>query len=406
VNLISNSDKKRLIANFFSLSVLQGADYILPLITFPYLVRVLGVGNFGLLAFATATIAYFKFLTDYGFDLTATREISIYRENKEKVIEIFSSVIIIKFVLMIVSFLFLIVLVCSFEKFSKDAHVYFLTFGTVIGQTLFPVWFFQGMEKMKYLTFLNILSKTIFTFAIFIFVQDQNDYYRVPLLNSIGFMIAGFFSIIIIKKNFGVFFKFQSFLTIKKYFLSGWNVFIINFLPSVYINFSTMFLGFFASTETVGLYALSTKIVEILNKFIYVIRNVTYPYFAKNLKNFSKISKVTVIIGALFSLGVITLSHWLIPFVFGNQMVKSLPYLYMISLSPLFLAVTVVYGSNKLLVYKKDKIMRNITIQYSLFGLIFALLIIPVLNAYGSALVLVSTRALMAYLTYKEGKDL
>ena len=283
--MIGSQDKKRLLSNFFSLAILQGANYILPLITLPYLVRVLGVEYFGLLAFASATVAYFNVLVDYGFNLTATREISIHREDKAKVVEIFSSVMSIKFILLIVSFILLTLFVFSFEKFSKDALVYFLTFGTVVGQTLFPVWFFQGMERMKYITYLNILSKLIFTIAIFIFVQEQNDFWIVPLLTSIGFIIAGILSLILIQKEFNISFKLQPLETLRYYFIDGWDIFVSSFFGNFYRNFNTIVLGVLTNNIFVGYYSIAERVIKIIQMLQNIVGNVLFPYFSKKFHN-------------------------------------------------------------------------------------------------------------------------
>jgi polysaccharide transporter, PST family len=84
---------KAIVSNFLSLGVLQVANYAFPLITLPYIVRIVGIGNYGLLAFAAAIVAYFQILTNYGFSLSATRSVSVHREDRERLTAIFSSVL-------------------------------------------------------------------------------------------------------------------------------------------------------------------------------------------------------------------------------------------------------------------------------------------------------------------------
>ncbi len=282
-NLLNSEDKKRLFSNFMSLSVLQGANYILPLITLPYLVRVLGPEKFGLIAFAQAFIAYFNILTDYGFNLSATREISIYRDDKEKISEIFSSVIIIKLALMTLSFIIMTIIVFSFEKFRKDWLIYYFTFGMVLGQTMFPVWFFQGMERMKYITILNITARLIFTISIFVFIRQMSDYIYVPLLNSIGFCVAGVMALWIIFKNKYIFFKKPTIFSIQYQLREGWTLFVSSFSGSFYRNFNVLVMGFLTSDLYVGYYAIAEKIIKVIQSLQNVVGNVLFPYLSKKV---------------------------------------------------------------------------------------------------------------------------
>jgi len=281
---IDKTEKKQLFSNFFSLLTLQGTNYVLPLITFPYLVQVLGVEYFGLLAFATAVIAYFSIIVDYGFNLTATREISIHRENKEKIVEIFSAVMTIKIVLMIFSFILLSLIVFSFEKLSSNWEVYLITFGTVIGQVLFPIWFFQGMERMKYISYLNIFAKVLFTIAIFVFVKEQSDFYLVPLLTSIGFIFAGIWSLVLIYREFDVKFKWQSIATLKSYLIDGWHIFVSRIYVNIYTTTNIILLGLFINNTAVGYYSIAEKIVVAIGGLFQPANQTIYPYLARKYK--------------------------------------------------------------------------------------------------------------------------
>ncbi len=412
-SLTNTEDKKRLMSNFFSLSVLQGANYILPLITLPYLVRVLGVEYFGLLAFATATVMYFQILTNYGFNLTATREISIHRDNKAKVIEIFSAVMTIKIILMFVSFLLLCLLVFSFDKFAKDWLVYLLTFGTVMGQVLFPVWFFQGMEQMKYITYLNILSKLIFTIAIFVFVQEQSDFYLVPLLTSIGFLVAGIWSLYLVKKEFGVGFELQSVETIKHHLVEGWDIFVSMVFGSMYRSSNIIILGFLTNNTIVGYYSIAEKVVKALQTLQDVVGSALFPYLSKkfSIKNKSffdlnkRFFKFIFLIYLSLSLITMFLSEYIIYILMREFNEIAILNLQIMSFVILVGGFNYYYGILGLVSmnYKKD--FSRFIIATGIFNIIFCFAMVYLYPEYGASISMIGSEiVLLGLIMFKISK--
>jgi len=390
----NTEDKKRLLSNFLSLSVLQGAIYLLPLITFPYLVRVLGVEYFGLLAFATATIAYFNIITDYGFNLTATREISIHREDKEKVTEIFSSVMTIKFGLMLLSFLLLSLLVCSFEKFSRDWEIYFLTFGAVVGQMLFPVWFFQGMERMKYITYLNIFARLLFTVAIFIFVRKQSDYFMVPILNSLGVLAAGYWSFNIVKRDFGISFKKQKRETLLYHFKDANHIFIANVAISLYTISTTFILGLFTNNTIVGYYAGAEKIIQAFKGLMTPISQTVYPYISKKfsistengLRFLKRMTKYVGAITGVISLLILVFSKPLVTIILGAQYYNSIIVLQLLSFTVFMIGLSNIYAVQGLYALGQQKVVMRFIVIISIIHFLIALVIIYLFQEKGAGI--------------------
>lgn len=316
-------ENRNVLSNFFSLSFLQGANYILPLITLPYLVRVLGIDNFGTVMFAQAIIVYFNLLTEFGFNMSATREISICKKNKDKVSEIFIAVFIIKAVLLVISFLLLVGIITYFDKFNQHRDIYFYTFGMVIGQALFPTWLFQGMERMKYITILNILAKLIFTICVFYFIKIREDYYFVPVLNAVGFIISGILGLVLGIKFFKLTFVLPSKNKVICLFKDSAHLFFSNLSVSLYTATNIVILGFLTSTATVGIYSSIEKLVSAMKGLFVPLYQALFPWISQKPKEeirviIQNMIKYIAVVGLMMVAGVSLLSKKILELVFGN----------------------------------------------------------------------------------------
>ena len=275
--LLSGAETKTILVNFTSLGLIQGTNFILPLILLPYLIKTVGLHNFGLISFAQALMSYFIIFTDYGFNLTTTREIALVKNEKMIVGEVVCATLVTKLILCLFAFALLALTVTLIGHFAANSKLYYLSFFLVLGQVLIPTWFFQGMEKMKYLTYINLIAKVIFAILIFVLIRKPSDYIYVTVVYSLGNVVSGIFALWLIFSRFGIPLKMPASFSFVGELRKGWYVFLSNFSINAYINSNLVVLGFFSNTQIVGYYSIADKIIYALRQILNVFFQATYP---------------------------------------------------------------------------------------------------------------------------------
>ncbi|MEI2472068.1 oligosaccharide flippase family protein, partial [Peribacillus frigoritolerans] len=271
------SDKKKLLENFSALAFMQILNYLLPFITLPYLVRVLGPEKYGVYIFSQAFVQYFMIIVDFGFDLSASREISINRHNKEKLNEIVSSILGIKVILSIISFCILVLAVTLVPTLREYWTVHIFTFGFVLGNMLLTLCFYQGIERMKFITIFNASAKIIFTISIFIFVKNENDLIIAPLLNSLGYILVGISSIIVMKKVFHLRLQLPSIKEMKYHFQSSLEFFWSRLAVSFYTTSNIFVVGLALGPTAAGIFGSADKLFKGMVSLYSPLNSVLYP---------------------------------------------------------------------------------------------------------------------------------
>ena len=173
---------KVIVHNTTYLSVLEILKMVMPFVALPYLISTVGADKYGLVVFAQAIISYFIIFINFGLDVSAVKNVSINRSDNEKLSEVVSSVLIIKAFLFILSFLALGVLLLCVKQFRDNYVLFLLSFLSCLSEILFPVWFYQGVEKMKYITLIRFTSIFFYTVTVFIFIKNESDYLLIPLV--------------------------------------------------------------------------------------------------------------------------------------------------------------------------------------------------------------------------------
>lgn len=272
-----NPHRKLLLENISSLLLLQCVNYALPLITLPYLSRTLGIDRFGLVSFALAFIQYFVTLVDYGFNLTATRRISVNRDDPAMVSEIFCSVMAIKTALLVACFAAVCAVVFSVPKFRADWVIYLICFLAVFGNVLFPIWFYQGLERMKNIAVINAGARIAMTALLFVFVKRPGDYLAAALLQCLSVVIAGIVGLGYAQFTYPLRLIAPRMAMAKRLIVEGWPVFVSVVSSNVFGNINILILGIFYTTREVGYFSIAQRVVWALCYLVAPLGNAIYP---------------------------------------------------------------------------------------------------------------------------------
>ena len=403
--LSGNKDVRTLTENFVSLSLLRVIELLLPLITLPYVLRVLGKSNYGIIVLATSLINYFTALTDYSFRITATRDVAINKNNKRQLDLIYSNVITVRMLFCILFTIIILIIIFLYPPFREEIVVFLLTLPILFGYVLFPEWFFQGIEKMRYITYLNLGIKIFFTICIFVFIRDINDYWMYPMFNSLGYIGAGIVGQMMLTRKYKLRYYWIGKKRIKSVLKNNFPIFVNQFLPTLYNNTTSFLLGIMAPTYMLGIYDAIKKVVELFYTFANIIAKVFFPFLNRVKNAFNKYKKIMLIIGVILAL-IPILSYKLIFWYLDINNSYALPCLILLSISVFFIILYDIFGLNFFIVNNQDKIVMRNTIYASVIGFILAFPLIHYWGIIGAALNLVISRGIMGLgLTYKYSKS-
>jgi len=399
---------RQVLYNAAFLSGLQAITFLLPIIVIPYLFRMIGPEKFGLIFFAQAFVAYFMIMTDYAFNISSTRAVSLFQDDQARVSEIFSAVMTAKAILLALSIIIFAMLIHFVPRFHQDWLLYALTFGAVIGNALFPMWLFQGMEKMKYIAHLKMLGEFAFAFGILLLVHGPQDYLLVPIINSAVSLVTGTLGIFLVFWRLRLSFTSPRFKHVRREIRAGRDLFLSIVAINAYTTTRIFVVGLLTNYTLTGFYSIAEKIAGVaqafpLSSFSQAIfprlNNIYRRNRAMAFKLMQQIQLITVEI-ALISLPIIFLAApFIMRIVCGGYYPEAIATLRLLIMAVFFVSANA-FRVQFLLVCGKPRSYARIHITMALFGLPLLILLVHTYSYLGAAMATVVIEAGIFTLTW------
>jgi PST family polysaccharide transporter len=311
------------ILNFFYIGLIKflniGSKYILV----AYLIRILGENGYGILTWVDSIVQYFIMLINFGFDLYAAKYVVENKSNPKRLNEVISSIYYIKSILFLLCFLLLIPL--SFNlQINSYINIVSLMLILGLGEVLMPIWFFQGIEKMKTVTILTFVTKILLVLLTIFFIKERNDLNLYIVFLVVTNAVWGIFGFLKMKKEIQFEFIAISKITLIKYLREGY-LFFIGKVSMFMFNMGTLFIiGYFYSKGNVAGFDIIIKIVFVFIIPFEVLQQAIYPKFVRGIKKtyVKKILLYSFVFSALLASCTYLISEKIITVFGGITMIK------------------------------------------------------------------------------------
>ena len=316
----------KVMKNTFMLMLLSIAKFILPLVTLPYLTRVLTLDCYGTVAYVKSVMSYFQIIVDFGFVLSGTKKIVKYLDNQEQLNKTVGNVLMAKLLIAVIAFIFLFP-IAIFIPLLRENFVYTILSYVPVFLSIFLLdYVFMGLEKMELITIRFVVMKVISTALVFIFVKNDSDILLMPIMDIISSIIAIVLVYVQLSKN-NIKIKFEKFKNVLAEIKDSSIYFVSNLASTSFNVLYTVIIGLYFSPSDIAFWTVSLQVISLVQTFYNPISDSIYPEMlrTKNMKLIKKSFKIYIPIIIFISICAYFLSDFGMTIIGGETYTAATP---------------------------------------------------------------------------------
>jgi PST family polysaccharide transporter len=375
---------------------------IFPIVSVPYLARTLLPAGWGTVAFVLSLGELVALMIEFGFNLSATREISRERHNREACRDIMAGVLGAQAMLAVLGVSLALLAAHSITLLKENPHLLLAGLFYAVAQGAAPLWFFQGLERLRLAAALEVAAKAVTLAALFVLVRTPSDAWKVVALQAGAAGFSTVAGIGLALRSFS--FRLPTIALVRDAIRRGWPMFVFRSAESLYGVANSFVLGLFAAPAIVGYFAAAEKISKAVFGLLSPVRDALYPrlsYLAASAeREAAKLARIGIALmtagGAVLSLLLAIAAPWIIRTLAGPGFAPAVPVLRVMAALPLVLSVTYSAGLQWLLPLGRDRDVNRIILSGGILNLAAAFLLAPRFGAMGMAMSVLSAELLVA----------